>query len=233
MRHALILALLALPGGVAGKIGSAASMAGVAQALSAGRGAGPTAVMGYSEPSGDIGQEDVARCLGLTREDYRDLTDPTHGEARAPTKAEAKRQAKLSQKADTRHSQECLLQHQAEPVSVRMSADPVGELRKGKIALRRIGWASGAAELEEGAGGAFSDAMTRLALALRQAGGTYRADIYLEAPTDKAAAEHVGTARLAVVRDALDHAGLPTGLVAPGKVKVDKDARVELVRTKR
>jgi hypothetical protein len=238
-----------LPGGLPGSVAGAG--AGMAQAMSAGRGAAPTAAMGYSETPVELGEEDVARCLGLTVEEYRNFTDPTHGEARAPSKAEAKRQAKLSQKADTRRYQECLLQRQgaasnpagaeprvatpavAERAAVRMSADPVGELRKGKTALRHIGWAPGAAELEDGAGVAFSDAMAKLALALRQAGGVYRADLYLEASMNKATAEHIGRARLAVVRDALDHVGLPANVLTLGKVKVDKEARLELVRAKK
>jgi hypothetical protein len=120
----------------------------------------------------------------------------------------------------------------AEPARVQVSPDLVAELREGKTALRRIGWGRGAAELEEGAGAAFSDALAKLALALREAGGSYRADFYVEPQTDQAAAERIGAARFAAVRDGLDHAGLPDGVVVAGRVKVERDARLELVRIK-
>jgi hypothetical protein len=117
------------------------------------------------------------------------------------------------------------------PASVQLPADLLGELRNGRTALRRIGWAPAAAELEEGAGSAFSDAIATLALAIRQAGGSYRADFYVEPSADKAAAQRIGAGRFAVVRDALTHAGLPDNVVLPGRVAVDTDARLELVRT--
>ena len=114
---------------------------------------------------------------------------------------------------------------------VQLSADLRGELRKGRTAVRRIGWAPSATELEEGAGLAFSDAIATLALAIRQAGGSYRADFYVEPPADKATAQRIGAGRFAAVRDALTHAGLPDDVVVPGAVAVDQDPRLELVRT--
>jgi hypothetical protein len=115
--------------------------------------------------------------------------------------------------------------------SVLLSADLPGELRNGRTVLRGIGWAPAAGELKEGAGVAFSDAIATLALAIRQAGGSYRADFYVEPRADKATAQRVAAGRFAAVRDALSHAGLPDDAVVPGTVAVDKDARLELVRT--
>ena len=117
------------------------------------------------------------------------------------------------------------------PSAVQVPADLLGELRSGRTALRRIGWVPAAAELKEGAGSAFSDAIATLALAIRQAGGSYRADFYVEPPADKATAQRLAAGRFAAVRDALTHAGLPDDAVVPGTVAVDKDARLELVRT--
>ena len=116
---------------------------------------------------------------------------------------------------------------------VQLSADLVGELRKGKTALRQIGWTPGAGELEQGAGAAFSDALAKLALALREAGGSYRADFYVEPLPDKTKAERIAAARFAALRDALDHAGLPDDVVVAGTVKVERDVRLELVRVER
>src|SRR3712207_856761 len=80
-------------------------------------------------------------------------------------------------------------QSAAPTMAVQVPADLLGELRSGKAALRRIGWGRAAVELEEGAGPAFSDAIAKLALALREAGGSYRADLYVEPAADKASAE--------------------------------------------
>ena len=120
----------------------------------------------------------------------------------------------------------------AAPASVLLSADLAGELRNGRTALRQIGWAPGAGELKEGAGAAFSDAIATLALAIQEAGGSYRADFYVEPAADKATVQRVAAGRFAAVRDALTHAGLPDDAVVSGRVAVDKDARLELVRTR-
>jgi hypothetical protein len=240
-------------GGVAGNLASAGQLAALAK-MDGGRGMHAAATMptsGYSASPGALGEEEFARCLGLTPAEFRDFTDPTHSAARQPTKKELDRQAKVSQKVDMQRYQSCMMAQQAaamhaessvvptaepaaaEPAAVAISSDPVGELRKGRTTVRGIGWAPGEAELSQGSDGAFSEAMTRLALALRQAGGTYRIDIYLEPQVDKASAGVIGAARLASVQDALNHAGLPSGLVTPGKTKVEKDGRLEFVRAKR
>jgi hypothetical protein len=240
-------------GGLAGSLASARQLAAQAK-MDGGRGTQPTATMpisGYGASPGALGEEEFAKCLSLTEAEFRDLTDPTHGAPRQPTKKELDRQAKLSQKVDMQGYQSCMVTQQVaamqaessvvpaaeptagEPVPVTVSSDPVGELRKGRTTVRGIGWSPGQAELSQGSEGAFSEAMTRLALAVRQAGGTYRIDIYLELPVDKASAGVIGAARLASVEEALDHAGLPSGLVIPGKTKVDKDGRLEFVRAKK
>ena len=243
------------PAGIGGPAGNAASASQLAAMAAKGRGApstGTMPAMGYSAGAG-VSEEDFAKCLGLSASEYRDFVDPTHGEARQPTKKELDRQAKLSRKVDMQRYQGCMTAQAsaaqtaeaqatlagatepapAEPEAVAISADPVGELRKGRTTVRKIGWAPGAAELSDGAGAAFGEAMTRLALAVRQAGGTYRVDIYLESQVDKASAGRIGAARLTAVQDALDHAGLPSGLVVAGKSKVDKNDRLEFVRTKK
>jgi hypothetical protein len=243
-------------GGVAGSLAGASELAAMTK-MGGGRGmpmmaATPTmAAAGYGGAPGALGDEEVAKCLSLTPAEYRDFADPTHGAPRQPTKKEIDRQAKLSQKIDVQHYQSCMMAQQAAamqagsaaaptdepaaepPAAIAISADPVGELRKGRTTLRGIGWAPGAAELSDGAGGAFGEAMARMALAVRQAGGSYRVDIYLEPQVDKASAGRIGAARLATVQDALDHAGLPAGLVTPGKTKTDKNDRLEFVRAKK
>lgn len=63
----------------------------------AGRATGPAG-------AGDAGP---AACMGLTAEEYLDMTDPTHGEARSPTKDEMKRAQKLTKKVGPDRTLKC------------------------------------------------------------------------------------------------------------------------------
>ena len=48
--------------------------------------------MGYRSMGGMPGPDELAGCMGLSVEEYQDLTDPTHGEPRQPSKEEMQRQ---------------------------------------------------------------------------------------------------------------------------------------------
>jgi hypothetical protein len=64
---------------------------------------------------------------------------------------------------------------------------------------------------------------------MRQIGGRYRVDLYMMQRYDEAAAQMYGPGRLAAIQQLLGAGGLA---VEPGKVKRDKDARIEIVRLK-
>ena len=73
---------------------------------------------GTSEnPEGAAGTPDesaVAGCMGLTLEEYREFTSPTHGENRPMTKPEMKRQQQLGKKIDQRRFQTCMMQQMSQ-----------------------------------------------------------------------------------------------------------------------
>ncbi len=243
-----------MTGGLGG-VGAAASMAGAMPGLMGGGvDQDPGAAMGYGAMPGSmpgmIDEATVAGCMGLSIEEYRAFNNPTGWESRQPTKEEMKRQQQLAKKVDRNRYAACMTQQlsavravpaapkqagatEATVASVEISADLLGELRKGKTALRRLGWTPGSAELQLEARAPFSDAMAKLAAALRQAGASYRADLYIEATADKATAERIGAARLVAVHEALGRAGTSADLLVAGKVKVHKDPRLELVRIKK
>ena len=70
-----------------------------------------------------------------------------------------------------------------------MAADPAAELAKGKTALRQIDWVAGSSEVSAAARPAFEETLGKLAQAMRQAGGRYRLDLYMNQRYDQAAAK--------------------------------------------
>lgn len=70
----------------------------------------PEGAMGAGAMEGMPSEDEIAKCMGLSTEDYLDLTDPTRGVPRQLTKNEMKRQAKLAKKVDMRRYQACMMQ---------------------------------------------------------------------------------------------------------------------------
>jgi len=64
---------------------------------------------------------------------------------------------------------------------------------------------------------------------MRQVGGRYRVDLYMMQRYDEAATKMYGAGRLAAIQQLLTADGL---VVETGKIKRDKDARIEIVRLK-
>ena len=230
-------------------------MAGMAGLGLAGGGGTATAAM-----PGALGMDEMAACLGLTPEEFLLLSDPTGGEARQPTEEEMDRQATLSKKVDRAGYQSCMMQQRAvgmapsgagmasarEPSLKDAPADGKlseaagkrvslpknlgGDLRKGRAVVRDIDWLTGGGEVAEPGLAEFREAMSTLAAALVQAGGSYRADIYLDKRYEAAAAAAIGSARLSTVVKALEQGGIGPGVVTAGKAKKDKRSRLEIVR---
>jgi hypothetical protein len=113
------MAGMASMAGAGGK-GAALAGAGALPALVGSAGAAmPTPGLGGSsentEGLADTPDETaVAGCMGLTVEEYREFTAPTHGENRQMTKAEMKRQLQLSKKIDQRRFQTCMMQQMSQ-----------------------------------------------------------------------------------------------------------------------
>jgi hypothetical protein len=104
------------PGGVGGGMPGALGAAGLAGSMMGTPGedaAGemPEGAMGYGAMPGMPAPEQIATCLGMTVEEYRDFTDPTRGQARPLTKEEMKRQSQASKKIDMHRYQACMMEH--------------------------------------------------------------------------------------------------------------------------
>jgi hypothetical protein len=110
-----------------------------------------------------------------------------------------------------------------------LADDPAAELAKGKTALRQVDWIAGGADVSEAARPSFQAALGKLGQAMRQTGGRYRIDLYMLQRYDETAARMYGPGRLATIQRLLGSDGFA---VEPGKVKRDKDARIEVVRLK-
>ena len=240
--------------GAAG-LGVAAGAVGLA-----GIGGGPTGgdmdatsgAMGYGAMPGALGPDEMAACMGLTTEEFLALSDPTGGEPRQLTKEEMDRQSKLAAKVDMGRYQGCMMGQQvnvtaddgeavapaggnlteAPGKSVVLPADPSADLEKGRVVVRDIDWLAGGATVSEAGSADFKAAMQKLAAALREVGGSYRVDIYLDKHYEDAAAAAIGSARLKTVVAAIDAAGADDGVLTPGRAKKDKRARLEIVRVK-
>lgn len=220
----------------------------------------PADAMGYASMAGMPSPEQTARCMGLTLEEFEEFTNPTRGQARQMTKAEMKRQAKIGKKVDARGYQACMMQQASVQMAVAqqttalaqdqmasadtedaakatgkvvsLSPDLVADLKRGRTVVRDIDWVEGAAQVSEAGLAAFTDAMTRLAQALREVGGSYRTDIYLDQRYDAAAVSTIGPARLERVQAALENGGLSSGVLKSGRAKKDKNPRLEVIKVK-
>ena len=206
--------------------------------------------------------EGIAACMGLTVEEFLDFTDPTRGEPRSPTKEEMDRHNRVAKKVDMGRYQGCMTQAMAQfraggfaaaagdetapedavadgklseapGKSVALSSDLATDLKKGKTFVKDIDWLAGGAELADGGKASFAGAMAELAAAIQKAGGAYRADIYLDKRYEDVAVQALGPARLKVVLAAFENAGLGSEVVTAGKVKKDKNPRLEIVKAKK
>jgi hypothetical protein len=116
--------------------------------------------------------------------------------------------------------------------SIVLPADPSADLEKGRAVVRDIDWLAGGGTVSEAGSKDFSMAMATLATVLRQVGGTYRADIYLDKHYQDEAAAAIGSARMKTVVAAIQAAGVAGVVLTPGKAKKDKRPRLEIVRVK-
>ncbi|MFL5494913.1 MAG: hypothetical protein ACJ8DC_11070 [Gemmatimonadales bacterium] len=119
--------------------------------------------------------------------------------------------------------------------TVDVSTDLAAELGKGKTTLRNFDWIAGAPGISPAGTPSFIQAMTQLAAAMSQGGGSYRLDLYLDNRYQDAIAKTLGPERLSTVEAALTGA-LGATQAAPaleiGKSKRDKHPRLEIVKRK-
>lgn len=96
--------------GMASMAGAGGKVAAAAIPMTGSPGNAETADVAAGAPD----EAAIAGCMGLTVEEYREFTTPTHGENRPMTKAEMKRQQQLGKKIDQTRFQTCLMQQMSQ-----------------------------------------------------------------------------------------------------------------------
>jgi hypothetical protein len=179
---------------------------------------------------------------------------------RPPTKAEMKARAEALKKLDPKKQQECSIKAanqamgavqglmeqtqqrmaqansgemtEAPGQTIEVASDVASELKQGKSVIRNIDWVAGSAGLSEAGQPAFQDVVVKLGAAMKEIGGHYRLDLYLNQRYDDATVSSFAAQRLALVQNALAGVGVDMAQVVLGKSKRDKDPRLEIVRTR-
>ncbi|MGH7721143.1 MAG: hypothetical protein ACREON_20175, partial [Gemmatimonadaceae bacterium] len=112
---------------------------------------------------------------------------------------------------------------------LQLSGDPAAELRRGKLVIRRIDWVKDAPVPSSAVSVEFVEAMTKVSQAIRQVGGGYRIDIYMDGRYPDAMVTMLGQQRLAfaasVLQDGEGGAGAQIGNTRKGG-----EPRLEIVR---
>jgi hypothetical protein len=120
------------------------------------------------------------------------------------------------------------------PNALEVSPDLDGDLKKGKTVIRNIDWIPGGGAVAPAGADGFARAMAQVAAAMKQAGGSYRLDIYMDKQSGDVVVRTLGPQRLAAVQASLVEGGAGSGADGPqvGKSKKDGDPRLEIVRLK-
>ncbi len=118
--------------------------------------------------------------------------------------------------------------------ALEVSSDLPGDLKKGKTVIRNIDWIPGGETVSPSGADGFAWAMAQVAAAMKQAGGAYRLDLYMDKQSGDAMVGTLGPQRLAAVQAALVEGGATPGADGPqiGKSKKAGDPRLEIVRLK-
>ncbi len=117
--------------------------------------------------------------------------------------------------------------------SVALSDDLAADLKKGKTVVRGIDWVAGSADVSAAGRVGFAAAMTTLGRAISASGQHYRLDLYLDQQDDDEAVRMLATSRLQTIQAALgDAIGDPAAVQAIGRIKRDRNPRLEVVKAK-
>lgn len=116
--------------------------------------------------------------------------------------------------------------------ALQVSSDLPGDLKKGKTVIRNIDWIPGGGAVSPAGADGFGQAMAQVAAAMKQAGGSYRLDLYMDKHSGDVVVRALGPERLAAVQASLVQGGVAPGPDGPqiGKSKKDGDPRLEIVR---
>lgn len=114
--------------------------------------------------------------------------------------------------------------------SLVMAEDVLADLKAGKTVVRGIDWNATSGDVSEAGRGAFVQAMAKVGSAMRQLGGTYRIDFFVDSRYDDDTAQLAAGKRLAVLKTALAPTIGEAVALTLGKARRDKQPRLEIVR---
>lgn len=120
------------------------------------------------------------------------------------------------------------------PTAIDVSSDLVGDLKKGKTVVRNIDWVPGGADVSPASADGFARAMAQVVAAIKQGGGSFRLDLYMDKESGDIVVRTLGPRRLAAVRAALVEGGAAPGAggLQIGQSKKEKGPRLEIVKLK-
>jgi hypothetical protein len=118
--------------------------------------------------------------------------------------------------------------------ALEVSSDLPGDMKKGKTVIRNIDWIPGGGTVSPAGADGFDRAMAQVAAAMKQAGGSYRIDLYMDKQSGNIVVRTLGAQRLAAIQASLVKGGASKGADGPqiGTSSKDGDPRVEIVRLK-
>ena len=79
--------------------------------------------------------------------------------------------------------------------ALEVSSDLPGDLKKGKTVIRNIDWVPGGGTVSPAGADGFTQAMARVAVAMKQAGGSYRLDLYMDKQSGDVVVKTLGPQR--------------------------------------
>jgi hypothetical protein len=113
---------------------------------------------------------------------------------------------------------------------IQLSSDPVRDLKQGKTVVRNIDWVPGGGTVTAAGSDAFAGAMGKIAAAMKQVGGSYSVELYMDPQSGDIVVRKLGPLRLATVQASLVKAGAGGNGPQVGQAKKDGEPRLEIVR---
>jgi hypothetical protein len=115
---------------------------------------------------------------------------------------------------------------------VKLSGSVADEIKKGKLTIKQLDWIRGSPGVSPSTTQGFVDLMTSVGTAMREAGGVYRVDVYMDKKYNDQEIAALGAGRAGMIVSALQDVGQVGQGVVAGKVGKEKEQRVEIVKVK-
>jgi hypothetical protein len=115
---------------------------------------------------------------------------------------------------------------------VKLSGSVADEIKKGKLTIKQLDWIRGSPGVSPSTTQGFVDLMTSVATAIKEAGGVYRVDVYMDKKYTDMEIAALGAGRAEMIVSALQDRGQVGQGVVAGKVGKEKEQRVEIVKVK-